>query len=92
MTYSPFPRDALLLSLLYIDRLGHQTHSPLFPSSLRPSRHSSSPNFKSLPQVDVSEKSRRPLINQYTIHRLLMTTLLVASKVSCISTRRVDSM
>ncbi|KAM0753180.1 hypothetical protein T439DRAFT_323814 [Meredithblackwellia eburnea MCA 4105] len=81
ITYTPYPRDALLLSLLYIDRIsripptpsipeGGET-TPLFPSITRPPI--TGPPF-------VRGQPPPPLLNSFTVHRLLAASLLCASR------------
>lgn len=74
--YTPFPRDAVLLTLLYLDRITRQaarTYRHLEPAIL-------------LPQL-VLDSARAipirplpPLLNAYTKHRLLLSVLLVTAK------------
>lgn len=91
MVYTPFPRDALILAVLYIDRLTRLSTSsvPLIPS-LHPSSRPSSPlppqllhegEDDSIPLAEV-ENPIMPLLNSFTLHRLLLATLLCSAKFS----------
>lgn len=75
--FTPFPRDAVLLSLLYLDRISRIpiiTSPPLSPAPLLPHfarAHIPTPN---------NPKKPTPILNSFTLHRLVMSTMLVASK------------
>ena len=72
--YTPFSKDALLLALRTLDVISRldPTSAALFPS-ISYSQHDSIP----FPTPTVSPI---PLINAYTFHRLLLSTLLVSAK------------
>ncbi|KDE08558.1 hypothetical protein MVLG_01335 [Microbotryum lychnidis-dioicae p1A1 Lamole] len=94
IVYMPCPRDAILLTVLYLDRI----------SRLRPpAPYHEVTSVPLLPTVEVGQASKEesheeseslahPLINTFTIHRLVLAALLVACKSECdghLSQRRV---
>ncbi|GAA5866500.1 hypothetical protein JCM1840_001337 [Sporobolomyces johnsonii] len=111
--FTPFPRDAILLSALYLNRISHfaltadspSTSTTVQPRALVPSvippniptpvsiepvlnpRRSLSPTdtpFPGSPNSDANRPRRAsPLLNIFTLHRLVLSTLLVATKFTC---------
>lgn len=81
-TWTPYPRDALLLYLLYLDRISRLPPTPAFPAPLVPT-----PLFPTLswprrpaPPGLLPGSPPTPLLNSYTLHRLFAATLLVAAR------------
>lgn len=75
--FTPFPRDAVLLSLLYLDRISRIpiiTSPPVSPAPLLPHFARAEIPTPSNP------KKATPILNSFTLHRLVMSTMLVASK------------
>ncbi|GAA5972672.1 hypothetical protein JCM11641_002967 [Rhodosporidiobolus odoratus] len=118
--FTPFPRDALLLAIVYLNRISHLPYtaepnirpapllsvppagrsrssprSPFLP--LTPSSPASSPALAPptsplraavpvppSPTISSVERPRTtPILNSYTLHRLVLATLLVATKFTC---------
>ncbi|SCZ89898.1 BZ3500_MvSof-1268-A1-R1_Chr1-3g01647 [Microbotryum saponariae] len=98
IVYMPCPRDAILLTVLYLDRISrlrppapyHEVTSvPLLPT-VEPTRAEVSSSTEQ--EHKESESLAHPLINTFTIHRLVLAALLVACKSECdghLSQRRV---
>ncbi|ORY90061.1 cyclin-domain-containing protein [Leucosporidium creatinivorum] len=75
--FTPFPRDAVLLSLLYLDRISRipiVASPPISPAPLLPHFARAEIPTPSNP------KKPTPILNSFTLHRLVMSTMLVASK------------
>ncbi|SCV68159.1 BQ2448_280 [Microbotryum intermedium] len=107
IVYMPCPRDAILLTMLYIDRISRLRPAPPYqdvpsvPLLPLPSSVLTEPTRCPEPGNDSEESSEveedkesltHPLINAFTIHRLVLATLLVACKSECdghLSQRRV---
>ncbi|KAK4050469.1 hypothetical protein OIV83_003539 [Microbotryomycetes sp. JL201] len=91
--FTPYPRDALLLSLWYMDRISLAS-IPDCPQSARllPTldQRQAAARARASSSADRPEDDRRPsssqrfvpqaIINSFTLHRLVLSTLLVASK------------
>ena len=86
--YLPASKDALFLSLLYIRRLAEAVPSSSSADPLSQPRNRSSllrdaEEFRSLPSPERSKRQhKRPVVNRWTIHRLILGSVLVSSKVS----------
>ncbi|GAA5856204.1 hypothetical protein JCM8547_000818 [Rhodosporidiobolus lusitaniae] len=116
--HTPLPRDAILLGIVYLNRISHLPYtaermiyptpllplahpwrnsprsvpallspsSPTTPSSLAPPM---SPLFAAAPIPpsptisSVERPAATPILNSYTLHRLVLATLLVATKFTC---------
>ncbi|KAK4332092.1 protein of cyclin PHO80-like protein family [Rhodotorula toruloides] len=114
--YTPFPRDAVLLGIVYLNRITHLPYTaelgihptPLLsvvpprlppppPRQARPAVSPSSPPDRTRlaptspieapsplpPSPTISSVDRprvSPFLNSYTLHRLVLATLLIASK------------
>ncbi|KAM0793674.1 hypothetical protein ACM66B_001103 [Microbotryomycetes sp. NB124-2] len=99
--FSPYPRDALLLSLWYMDRVSCASipdcpqPTRLLPSLVESARRSATrsrarasptdrplddPSSTSNKAVTTTTPAPRAMINSFTLHRLVLSTLLVASK------------
>lgn len=80
MLWTPYTRTALLLACYHLDRITRLPSSSLsdvIPTALFPISPlcSSSP-----PSATTSTIPTVPLLNSYTLHRLLLSTLLVSAK------------
>lgn len=114
--YTPFPRDAVLLGIVYLNRITHLPYTaepgihptpllssvpprlpPRPPQQPRPAVSPSSPPDRTRlaptspieapsplpPSPTISSVDRprvSPFLNSYTLHRLVLATLLIASK------------
>ncbi|BGP21413.1 hypothetical protein Rt10032_c01g0125 [Rhodotorula toruloides] len=114
--YTPFPRDAVLLGIVYLNRITHLPYTaepgvhpapllsvvpprlpPRPPRQPRPAVSPSSPPDRTRlaptspieapsplpPSPTISSVDRprvSPFLNSYTLHRLVLSTLLIASK------------
>ncbi|BGP04509.1 hypothetical protein JCM10049v2_000311 [Rhodotorula toruloides] len=114
--YTPFPRDAVLLGIVYLNRITHLPYTaepgihptpllsvvpprlpPRPPRQSRPAVSRSSPPDRTRlaptspieapsplpPSPTISSVDRprvSPFLNSYTLHRLVLATLLIASK------------
>ncbi|GAA6020224.1 hypothetical protein JCM10207_004378 [Rhodosporidiobolus poonsookiae] len=113
--YTPFPRDALILAIVYLNRISHLAYSaepsihpspllavspsrlrasprsptsplPTSPSSLAPPTSPLSASAPIPPSPTISSVDRprvSPFLNSYTLHRLVLAVLLVATKFTC---------
>ncbi|GAA6035950.1 hypothetical protein JCM8097_005181 [Rhodosporidiobolus ruineniae] len=119
--YTPFPRDAVLLAIVYLNRISHLPYaseegvhpspllprvapwrsprsraaalaspssptSPTSPSSLAPPTSPLRANAPIPPSPTISSVERprtTPILNSYTLHRLVLAVLLVATKFTC---------
>ncbi|BGP12475.1 hypothetical protein JCM10213v2_000392 [Rhodosporidiobolus nylandii] len=73
--FTPFPRDALLLAIVYLNRISHLPYKgePNASAPIPPS-----------PTISSVERPRAiPILNSYTLHRLVLAVLLVATKYTC---------
>ncbi|KAK4704416.1 hypothetical protein P7C70_g1794, partial [Phenoliferia sp. Uapishka_3] len=83
-TYTPYPRDALILVLLYLDIISRippppslslsLSPTPLFPTILR------EPLLPTPTPSPTPNSPPPPLFNSFTLHRLLASTLIIASR------------
>ncbi|GJN92188.1 hypothetical protein Rhopal_005218-T1 [Rhodotorula paludigena] len=97
--YTPFPRDAVILGIVYLNRITHLPYTsepgihpapllsdpPATPDRLAPPTspiEAPSPLPPS-PTISGVERPRvSPFLNSYTLHRLVLATLLIACKFS----------
>ncbi|KAL8281195.1 hypothetical protein RQP46_006553 [Phenoliferia psychrophenolica] len=83
--YTPFSRDAILLTVLYLDIISRLTPSPPLsppPTPVLPgvARRPAGPPLPPPLPVTPTGATPPPLLNSFTIHRLLAATLLCASR------------